>query len=415
MTTKAPDDLLEQPEVRTTWIEAVTTEWLHEGYPPALIHKGGTRSSKTYNICIAFAAHLSSTAGANDRLSIVRATNPALKATAWHDMKQVLRRMRLYDANRHNKTDQVYEFASGGIIDYFPSDDQKAHGRARDILWCNEANEVTLDEFDQLNLRTRKGVVLDFNPSMTTDHWIWNRYENSPEALWYTSTYKDNPFLPDEQIRKIEALKHQDPWKWTVYGLGMKGRPAAAIYHDVQALDVWQHQSSVLGLDFGYNDPMSLCRVQRKDGVPKPTLDIWALLHETHLTTDDLVERMPDLGVTKDERIVCDSAEPDRIEKLQRAGYDAVPADKGPGSVSAGIDALKSHRIRVGGPAGHRARQEFQGYRYKTHAATGEASDTPAKGNDHAPDAVRYAAMKELILPDANDPGAAFSSISSLN
>lgn len=399
-----------------TWIGTVSLQWMRDGAtPPVLVHKGGTRSGKTYNSCIAWATYLG-TEGRGERLSIVRATNPALKATVWRDMEEVLRRLGMYAEHRHNKTDQQIELPGGAVVDYFSTDDeQKVHGRKRDHLWANEANELTLAKWDQLNLRTRGRVMLDFNPSMTAQHWIWDRYEGSRQARWYTSTYEDNPYLTDEQVRKIEALKEQDPWMWTVYGLGKRGRPATAIYRDVHALATWGHDDGVLGLDFGYNDPMSLVRVQRKDTAPKPTLDVWALLHETHLTTDDLVERLPDLGVRKDERIVCDSAEPDRIEKLQRAGYDAVPADKGPGSVSAGIDALKSHRIRVGGPAGHRAKQEFDGYRYKVHAASGEATDTPAKGNDHAPDAVRYAAMKELILPDSKDPSAAFSSISSLN
>lgn len=397
MTTEA--DIPKRQPLRSTWIGTATLRWLRSSDPSgpsALIHKGGTRSGKTYNACIAWAIYLHETPG--ERLSITRATNPALKATVWHDMREVLRRMGLYDQERHNKTDQIYTFENEAVIDYFPSDDQKAHGRGRDHLWCNETNEITLDEFDQLNWRTRQRVMLDFNPSFDPDHWINERYKGNPNALWYTSTYEDNPHLPAEQVRKIEAIKEQDEWKWKVYGLGEAARPSTAIFRDVVPLSEWPHATGgALGLDFGYNDPMSLNRVQQKDREGKPDLDVWCLLHESHLTTDDLIERLPALGVGKDELIVCDSAEPDRIEKIRREGYNAVPAKKGKGSVKTGIDLMKPHRIRVGGPAGHRARQEFQKYRWKRHRGTDRILDEPAEGNDHAPDAVRYA-LTELLL-----------------
>ena len=270
-----------------------------------------------------------------------------------------------------------------------------------------------MDEFDQLNWRTRRRVILDFNPSMGSRHWIWQKYEGSPQALWYTSTYEDNPHLPDEQRRKIEQMRHEDPWKWKVYGLGKKGRPAHAIYEDVGTLESWPHMNGdkpqgPIGLDFGYNDPMSLCRVAVRDTVPKPTLDVWALLHESYLTTDDLIDRLPDLGVSRRDTIICDSAEPDRIEKLQREGYNAKGARKGQGSVKTGIDLMKSYAIRVGGPAASRAQQEFESYRWKVHAGTGEPMDEPASGNDHAPDAVRYAAITDLMLGQLHTESATY-------
>jgi phage terminase large subunit len=388
--------------VRSTWIGTATLRWLRaDDVEPVLIHKGGTRSGKTYNSCIAWATYLSETPG--ERLSIVRATNPALKATAWRDMREVLSRMGFYHPDWHNKTDQIFEFPNGSEIDYFPTDhEQKVHGRKRDHLWANEANELTLAKWDQLDLRTRHRAMLDFNPSFQADHWIWQRFEGGPNVRWYTSTYRDNPYITDEQRRKIEALKERDPWKWTVYGLGNRKRPATAIYRDVTGLDEWPHEMAPLGLDFGYNDPMSLNRVQVVDTEGKPEIHVWCLLHESHLTTSDLVGRLPDLGVGKSETIVCDSAEPDRIEQLQRAGYNAKPARKGPGSVTAGIDMMQGHKIRVGGPAGHRAKQEFQGYRWKRHASTDEILDEPANGDDHAPDAVRYAGVTEELLAETS-------------
>jgi len=383
------DPLTAADAVRSTWIGTVTYDWLREADASrVLIHRGGTRSGKTYNACIAWATYL---AEHTERLSIVRKTLPALKASVLEDMIEVLDRMGLYDPARHHQTDKKIDIPGGGEIDYFPTDDeQKVRGRSRDHLWGNEANEIPRAAWQQLVLRTEGRIMLDFNPSHDAEHWIVDRYEGSEGARWHTSTYEDNPFLPEKQRREIEALREKDPWAWKVYGLGQRARPATSIYRDVEPLQE-RPDVDVYGLDFGYNDPMVLVGVARRDTAPQPTLGVWCLLHESHLTTSDLTSRMDELGVSKTRPIICDSAEPDRIEQLQRAGYNAKPAKKGQGSVKGGIDYVKQHRLRIGGPEGDVARREHRNYRWQTRQ-NGDPTDEPVDTDDHAPDAVRYAA-----------------------
>ena len=384
-------------DVEATWIGTVTLQWLQQDEPRVLVHKGGTRAGKTLNACIAWADYLANE-GKGETLSIVRATNPALRATVWQDMEGILHRMGLYHGDRHNKTDQVFTFPNGSRIDYFSTDDeQKVRGRSRDHIWANEANELSLKKWQQLILRTRHKALLDFNPSFEPNHWINTEYSGSDDALWYTSTYEDNPYLTEEQRREIEALKEKDPWAWKVYGLGQQARPAAAIYHDVQALREWRGGNTIYGLDFGYNDPMALCEVTRIDKAPKPVLQVKALVHESFLTTEDLIQILPEVGVDKRDKIVCDSAEPDRIEMLRRAGYNATGAKKGKGSVKAGIDLVKQHAIRVGGPQQEKALEEFNNYRWRYHRGTDELMDEPEESSDHMPDALRYGAMELLM------------------
>lgn len=383
-------------EIRATWLFEETRRWLQAADAPrVLIHRGGTRSGKTYNACIAWATYL---ANNDERLSIVRKTLPALKASVLKDMVEVLDEMALYDPSNHHHTDKEIKIPGGGVIDYFPTDDeQKVRGRSRDHLWGNEANEIPRSAWRQLVLRTEGRIMLDFNPSHDAEHWIVRRYEGSEDAKWVTSTYKDNPFLPDEQIREIESLKEKDPWAWKVYGLGERARPATSIYQDIEPLQE-KPGGGIYGLDFGYNDPMCLGRVQRRDTAPKPTLDVWCLLHESHLTTTDLINRMDSMSVEKSVPMYCDSAEPDRIQQLKRAGYNAKPAKKGQGSVKAGIDWMKQHKIRVGGPAGENARREFRNYRWETREG-GQPTDEPVDTDDHAPDMARYAAHTHADSP----------------
>lgn len=384
--------MTEPRTIKSTWHEAVTYDWLTDprGTRTA-IHEGGTRSGKTYNICIAWAEYLLETPGV--LLSITRATGPALKATVRRDMIEVLRAFGVYSLDAHNRTDDIITLPSGSQIEFFACDeDQKVHGRKRDYLWENEANEIDEDVHRQLVIRTGRRVLLDFNPSMREDHWIWRRYDDAPDVTRWRSTHLDNPFLTPEQIAEIMALKDQDEWAWQVYGLGLRGVPADSIFRGVEALPAWpEGVPYVYGLDFGYNDPMALCRLGRKDREGRPDLFVWSLVHESYLTTSDLTARLPGLGVEHGIPIYCDSAEPDRIEELRRAGYYALPADKGPGSVRAGLDFLKRHTIHVGGPAGEKARAEWKAYRWKK--VRGVIQDDPAHEDSHAPDAGRYAAF----------------------
>jgi phage terminase large subunit len=396
---------VETKRIKATPVRRRLVEWLAD---PAgervLIEEGGTRSGKTKNLCHGWAQHLHTHPG--ELLSIVRATGPALKATVRRDMIETLREWGLYHEENHNKTDDLVTLpghAEPSIEFFATDDDQKVHGRKRHHLWANEANELDADTYTQLVLRTSGRVCMDFNPSMREDHWIWRRYDDDQNVRRHRSTYRDNPFLTAAQIAEIEGLRDVDEWAWQVYGLGLRGVPAESVFRDVQPLTVWpEGLDPVYGLDFGYNDPMCLQRVARRDregvdGDRRADLFVWALLHESHLTTGDLIARLPDLGVPRDAPVYCDAAEPDRIEEIQRAGYNALPADKGPGSVSAGIDFLKRHRIHVGGPAAERARAEWRAYRWKK--VRGVIQDAPAHEDSHAPDAGRYAAFTHWNRP----------------
>lgn len=389
--------MFEELVIESTWIEQVTYDWLSDAHArPILISEGGTRSGKTYNHCIAWATYLLERP---EWLSIVRATGPALHATVERDMIEVLRRMGVYNEKMHRKTESIIKLPGGGTIEFFATDDdQKVHGRKRDHLWCNEANEITEDLFDQLAFRTRYRIMLDFNPSMREDHWIWKRFDGNERVIRYRSTYKDNPFLTPQQIATIEALRFQDDWKWQVYGEGKRGVPEDTIFRNVFPLHEWPETSDyVYGLDFGYNDPTCLQKVSRRDGEPRGRLNVWSLIHESHLTNNDLIRRMVELGVEKDVPLYCDAAEPDRIEELSRAGFYALPADKGPGSVRAGISFLQAYDLYVGGPAGERSRNEWKAYRWRK--VRGVIQDDPAHDDSHAPDSGRYAAYTHWKTP----------------
>ena len=129
-------------KIQTTKIFSKIDNAIKKGYT-IISEQGSSRSSKTYNTLIWLIIYLIQHPGT--RLSIVRKTLPALKATVFVDFKEILFKMGVFDDKCLNKTDFIYTFSNGSWVDFFSMDDeQKIRGRKRDILFCNEANELSL-------------------------------------------------------------------------------------------------------------------------------------------------------------------------------------------------------------------------------------------------------------------------------
>ena len=384
-TTQAP------AAVQATWIASSTLASTRR----FVVHQGGTRSGKTYNLTVSLAVAWETKR--NWLFSVVRKTGPALRATVQRDVIEVLDRLGLYDPALHNKSENLIRNPrSGSVIEFFSADEpQKVRGRKRHVLWPNEANELTPEDFRQLNLRTTEQVWLDFNPSAPPDHWLWKlRDERPDECDWFISTYCDNPFLSAETIREIEALRTSDPYAWQVFGLGLPGASPMAVYPSPgTALPILADEPSSIGIDWGWNDPTVVVRTVRRLGAHGEEIVAAGLLYETHLTTEDVIARLPQVGVSKADPIYCDN-EGDRVEALRRAGHNAHAASKGPGSVVEGIRWLRGHALAVApGPASARLRDDLLGYQWLPRPDE-TASETPGHTHSHGPDAVRYSAEK---------------------
>ena len=85
----------------------------------------------------------------------------------------------------------------------------------------------------------------------------------------------------------------------------------------------------------------------------------------------------------------CDSAEPDRIKTWRSAGYKAVAAKKGAGSVAGQIDFLKGRRLVIDGSCVNLIR-ELAEWRWMRDPVGGGFIDVPAPSADDAIAALRY-------------------------
>lgn len=347
-----------------------------------IINVGGTRSSKTWSLAQLMIVYCLS--NPKKVVSIVRKSFPSLRSTVMRDVITVLKEMGLYSEKQHNKTEHIFVFPNGSQIEFFSVDDeQKIRGRKRDILYANEANELSFEEFQQLNFRTTEKVFFDFNPS-DLYHWIYDLYIR-PETIKIHSTYKDNPFLPKSLIKEIEELIHVDENYYRIYALGESAVPKSTIFTHQKFVRNFPNEdlfsNVVYGIDFGYNHPTAIV----KAGVIENQLYVQEKLYESHLTTNDLIQRMKNIPIDKNIPIVCDSARPEVIKELQRAGYNAQMANK---NVKEGIDAVKSMELFISDNSIN-LQKEINQYKWKVMGD--KVIDEPVKLHDDAVDAMRYA------------------------
>jgi phage terminase large subunit len=365
-------------EIKSTVIFEKNYEALNDKGIRFVINEGGSRSSKTYSLCQLVIIYCLQ--NNNKVVSIIRKTFPALRATVLRDFIEILKELNIYSVEDHNKSEHIYTFPNGSIVEFFSVDDeQKIRGRKRDIAWCNEANELYFDDFTQLNMRTESKLIFDYNPSESTS-WLYEL--PTEESILIKSTYKDNPFLPQSIRAQIEDLKRTDEALYQIYALGEKAISKSNIYSNWSFIP---HRPArfvnyVYGLDFGYNHPTALMRVYWCDN----DIYIEPVIYESYLTTPMLIDKMQSFNIEKTVTIVADYARPEIIAELNNAGYDVQNANK---VVKKGIDNIKTFGVLCQDDKA--LKKEYENYKWKK---VGDMiTDEPVKMFDDAMDAIRYA------------------------
>jgi len=364
--------------IAPTRVALETQKAIDEGYR-IIVHQGGTRSGKTYGIQdlligLAYRTNLT--------FSVCSISLPHLKKGAMRDWRELMEAKGGYNPNFHNMTDQLYKYPLGSYIEFFSVDDAKrVRGPGRDVLHINEANLLNLETYRQLSIRTRKTVILDYNPADEFS-WIYDEVIPRKDCKFIQTTYKDNPFISKEQRAEIEQLKDIDPNFWKVYGLGERGTAQETIYHKFELYEQAPEEDHCYGLDFGFNHPNALVKVTYHDG----KLYMEQKFFQSHTTATDLIEAIAPIVGQK--YVYCDGSRPEIIEEMRRAGLSAYSADK---SVKEGIDFIRSNRIFV-----HKEstdlQKEMRSYKWKKRP-NGQTIDEPVKAFDDLMDAMRYGAI----------------------
>ena len=355
------------------------------------VHQGGTRSGKTWSILNVLIELCYKNEDANIVITIARKTFPALRASVMRDFFTILNNEDIYNPNLHNKSEATYQLY-GNLVEFISVDQpQKVRGRKRDILFVNECNEISREDWRQLLLRTTNRTLIDYNPS-DEYHWIYDDILEREDVAFFKTTYKDNPFLEQNVIDEIERFKETDENYWRVYGLGERGVNVAAVFPNWGTIDKIPERAKLVayGLDWGFtNDETAVVSVWREDY----TLYIKEHLYQTGLTNRDISMKLDVMDLNRTP-IICDSAEPKSIEELHRLGHNVKPAKKGPDSIRLGIDVMKRHKLVLLSDS-FNAQKEFRNYRWEQDK-NGVNLGKPKDHKNHIIDAVRYVCLNRI-------------------
>jgi len=359
-----------------------------------VVNQGGTSSGKTYAILQALFIIANNEPGAT--ITVVGQDIPNLKVGALRDAQNIVAGSPALKQiiESYNKSDRVYTFRNGSIIEFNSYDDeQDAKSGKRDYSFFNEANGIPFGVYQQVALRTKKRIFIDYNPDAS--FWVHEHIIPADGTELFITDHRHNPFL-DQAVRdKIEALKDIDEELWKVYARGKTGKIEGLVFRNWHLCEGIPPDAKLvgLGLDFGFtNDPTALVAVYKQDG------ELWIdeLIYETRLTNDMIAQRMKDLSVERGWEIIADSAEPKSIQEIANHSFNIHPATKGPDSIRASINALLRFKLNITkGSQG--LRRELARYKWKTDK-DGRTLREPIDMYNHSIDALRYLALGKLMI-----------------
>ena len=270
-------------------------------------------------------------------------------------------------------------------------------------VWIEEATEIAYEAYKQLTKRLRgitkdniaKRVTFSFNPVLQT-HWIYREFfgmwddsktlYRGEDLLILKTTYKDNNFLSEDDIKGLENEK--DEYYYNVYTLGNWGVLGKVIFTNWRTEDLsekkYMFDNIYNGLDFGFTNPSALIRVH----VDMDQKKIYVLdeFYKSNLTIEELKEGVENIIGT--EYVTCDSEDPRLVFSLGSLGLRTISAKKG-NTVLFGIRWLQSFEIIVDVSC-QNFKNEIQSYHWEEDKF-GNVLERPVKKNDHLLDALRYA------------------------
>jgi phage terminase large subunit len=357
------------------------------------IIQGGTSAGKTYGIIPILITKASTYA--NQEISIVAESIPHLRRGALKDFLRIMKSTNRFFEQRFNKSLLRYEFSNGSVIEFFSADDSsKLRGARRDILYINECNNVNFESYNELSIRTKKEVYLDFNPA--NEFWVHTELKGETDSDFLILTYKDNEALDERIVKEIEKNRDKAPtsayWAnwWRVYGLGEIGMLEGVIFSNWKIINTIPAEAKLvgIGLDFGYtNDPTAIIEVYNYNG----QRIVNELKYQTGMLNSDIAKELP-----KNVVVYADSSEPKSIDEIRRYGITIKGVTKGKDSINYGIDIMQQQEYLVTSQSTNLIK-ELRAYCWDQDK-TGKQLNKPQGKQDHGIDALRYHEMETLGL-----------------
>ena len=271
--------------------------------------------------------------------------------------------------------------------------------------WFEELDEFSGSEeirsVQQSVLRggTKFVVFKSFNPPISQKNWA-NEYVQTPRdgAYRHKSSYLDvNPqWLGEQFLADAEDLKTTNPRAYRHEYLGIPVGTGGEVFDNLQIREIPKEELSrfdniFMGIDWGwYPDPFHWAKMHYDSA--RRTLFVFDEFRANKMSNAETWGNLVALkGVTGEDLITADSAEPKSVGDYRGYGALCRPAIKGPDSVRYGIKWLQSLKAIVIDPVRcPYTAKEFAEYEYERTGNDEVISAFPDVAN-HSIDAVRYA------------------------
>ena len=359
--------------------------------------QGGTSAGKTFGILPILIDRCIRTPYLET--SVVSESIPHLRRGAMKDFLKIMIETGRYRDAQWNRSALKYTFTNGSYIEFFSVEQpDKLRGARRNVLYCNEANNIPFEAYTQLAIRTSGDIWIDFNP--TANFWAHKEVANQPDADFITLTYLDNEALPQTIVDDIEQAKEKaktsEYWSnwWKVYGLGQSGSLEGVCIKEWQEIKLpLEARLLCYGMDFGYsNDPTTLIALYKYNDA----YIFDEVIYQKKLLNSDTSNlfKAHDINAI----VYADSAEPKSIAELRTLGHKVLPCTKGKDSIVYGINLINQNKIYITSRSKNLIK-ELQSYTWMKDRE-GNTINKPIDAFNHCIDAARYAITSQLQTPN---------------
>ena len=352
------------------------------------------------------------------RFLIIRKVKDTIRASVFQLFKDYIVKWDLWNEFKINETNMTIIFKGNGNMILFAGvdDPEKLKSIERITgIWVEEANELYLEDFQELDRRLRgifhvyMQIILTYNPILKTN-WTYPRFfsglteEELEDITSLKTTYKDNVFIKEDLAYK-KLLESYTGNMRTVFTLGEYGMLENAIYTNWAMIDddKFPDEEAICGLDFGFINPNCLLKIVVD--IEKKEIYVNELIYKRRQIIPELIDEMKLLKL-QNIKIIADSEAPEKVEEIKRDGFSYIEgAKKEKGSVKAGIDYIQQFKMYITRRSVN-VKKEVESYQRRKDKE-GNILEEPEKGLDHAMDCIRYVmyTVYYLLEPEVSIEG----------
>lgn len=339
------------------------------------------------------------------KVLVIRKFGTTLRDSVFQLIIDILKKWKLYEYCTVNLSTYTIILPNESVFLFKGLDDSEKIKSITDItdIWCEEATELTEDDYTQLDLRLRALVddlqlFCSFNP-VSKASWVYKKWFDPKlavfdalETMILKTTYKHNRFLPKAYVKALEEKEKSNPLYYKIYALGEFAVAEGLVItnwvkQDFNPLELAKTLEHRVGMDLGFVDPSAV--IETLYDRANKTIYVFSEFYKKGCQLSELAQAIFDMGLRKT-KIMVDAAEPRSREYFRNKGINAQPCIKGSDSVKAGLMFLQDHKIVVH-PNCPNFIVELENFSYIKSKLTGEWTEDTTHEWSHAIDACRYA------------------------